>query len=174
MNTAPVAEAGGPYAIDEGSTGTLDGTASSDPHNAVLTYSWSPATNLDDPTSPTPVYDATGLDDSVEELTLTVNDQGGDVSAAEALRWKHQYSGDGAPHIDDATAAGYLAVVNAVSSVFSEAVAAASAAEAHAVLSPAGGDKRAVARAALLVAWLQFASGAVAHDATVSLRAGPW
>lgn len=399
VNTAPVAEAGGPYTIDEGATDTLDGTASSDPHNAVLTYSWSPAANLDDPTSPTPVYDATGLDDSVEALTLTVDDQGGDVSAAEALTdtdlatvtilnvapevtavgdsiveggtatvgaivedpgtldthtasidwgdgtpvqpvtraqveagvehpygdngvysvtvtvtdddggvgsdtvsvtvgnldpevtldvsgqvsfpggdyfvagvgdqlplsaegtdagsddltfawstgdattyfndsdgvpdplpsplgtypfaaadaigavspspgaelvsltlsdddggsavtdagvivtgtaetsepigwWKHQYSGSGAPHIDPATAAGYLAIVNAVSSVFSEAVVASSAEEAHAVLSPAGGDQRARAGAALLVSWLQFASGAVAHDATVPLPGG--
>ena len=86
--------------------------------------------------------------------------------------WKHQYSGSGAPHIDDATAAGYLAVVNAVSSVFSEAVAASSAVEAHAALSPAGGDRRGRATAALLVAWLQFASGAVAHDATVPLPGG--
>jgi hypothetical protein len=26
--------------------------------------------------------------------------------------WKHQYSGDGAPHIDDSTAAAYLAIVD--------------------------------------------------------------
>lgn len=396
VNTAPVANAGGPYTINEGEADPLDATASSDPHNAVLTYSWSPSANLDDPTSPTPVYDATGLDDGVEVLTLTVDDQGGDVSAAEALTdtdnttvtvlnvapevtavgdsideggtaivsaevddpgaldthtvsidwddgtplqvvtraeveagvehpygdngaysvtitvtdddggvgsdtapvtvgnldpqvtldvsgqvsfpggdyfvagvgdelplsaegadagsddltfawstgdsttyfndpggvpdplpsplgiypfaasdaigavsaspgaelltltlsdddggsvvtdagvivtgtaettepsgwWKHQYSGSGAPHIDDASAAGYLEIVNAVSSVFSETVAASGAPEAHAVLSPVGSDRRARATAALLVAWLQFASGAVAYDATVPL-----
>jgi hypothetical protein len=396
-NTAPTADAGGPYSVDEGSTIQLDGTASSDPENAILTYTWSPGSNLDDPTSPTPVY--TAVDDTVDLIQLTVSDIGGDVTAATALTdtdvaivtvnnvaptvtavgdaidegeaatvsatftdpgtldthtatidwddgtppqavtvaqlaggvarvygdngvfqvtvtvtdddggagtdtvavvvgnldpvlsldvadvvafpggdyavvgagaalpasaagtdagsddltftwstgdsstsfndgigpdpfpsplgtfpfmaedaigavyaspgvetlavtlsdddggadsgdagvvvtgtatttegsgwWKHQYSGAGNPHVDPATASGYLEIVNAVSSVFSEAVAATTDADAHAVLSPSGGDRRARATAALLVAWLQFASGAVAWDATVPLPGGP-
>ena len=85
VNTAPTAAAGGPYSIPEGSSDILDGTASSDPHNALLTFSWSPSTDLDDASSATPIFDASGLDDSVNILTLTVSDAGGDVSAAEAL-----------------------------------------------------------------------------------------
>jgi murein DD-endopeptidase MepM/ murein hydrolase activator NlpD len=393
VNTAPTAVAGGPYQVNEGSTVPLDGTASSDPHNAILSHSWSPATNLDDATSPTPVY--SGIDDTVDNLTLTVSDIGGDVTAATAMTdddsttvtvlnvppsvnavgdsiseagmatvhgtftdpgtldthtasinwgdgtlpqavsvvalaagvahqygdngayavtvtvvdddggvgnavvavnvanlppsatfdasgaitfpggdyivvsagselpstaeatdpgsddltfmwsvgdvnvhfndglaadpplspfgtfpfqatdsidavyaepgvetltvtvsdddggsdgdggnvvvtgvadstqgsgwWKHQYSGNGSPHISSALAAGYLEIVNAVSSVFSEHVTAAAPADVHAILSPHGNDRRARARAELMIAWLQFASGALAHDAVVPL-----
>jgi hypothetical protein len=117
-------------------------------------------------------------------LTLTDDDGGSDVESSNVIVtgseddarssgwWKHQYSGNGNPHIDAATAEAYRQIVNAVSSVFSEDVSAASAAEVHAVLSPAGGDARAKAAAELMVAWLQFASGAVAWDATVPLSAG--
>lgn len=396
VNTAPVADAGGNYTVDEGSTVMLDGTASSDIHNALLTYSWSPATNLDDPTSATPVY--SGVDDTVDVLTLTVDDEGGDVSAAEALTdsddatvtvenvaptvsatgdsideggtatvtatvsdpgtldthtatidwddgtapqpvtkaalesgvqhvygdngqfdvvvtvtdddggvgadevtvtvgnldpsvmldtsgaisfpggdylvvnagaelpgaaegsdpgsddltftwsvgdvntyfndgvgpdplpspggtfpfettdaidavyagpgvsslsvmltdddfgsdeasvdvivtgnaddtqgsgwWKHQYSGKGKSQLDETTASAYRDIVNAVSSVFSESVVAATASDVHTILSPNGGDRRARATAALMVAWLQFASGAVAWDAIVPTGGG--
>ena len=392
-NTAPTADAGGPYHVDEGDSILLDGTGSTDPHNAILSYTWSPDTNLDDATSATPLF--SGVDDAVENLTLTVSDIGGDVTAATALTdddsatvtvnnvppavsalgdnineagtatvsatftdpgvldthtgsinwgdgsptqlvsvvalaagvthvygdngayavtvtitdddggvgaanvvvqvanlppsvsvdvsgaisfpggdylvvdagaelpssaagtdpgsddltftwsvgdvntyfndgvgpdpfpspfgtfpfqasdsidavyaepgaevltvtltdddggsdegsgnvivvgtadttegsgwWKHQYSGSGSPHIDAALAAGYLEIVNAVSSVFSEHVVAATAEDVHAILSPTGGDHRAHARAELMIAWLQFASGAVPWNATVPL-----
>jgi hypothetical protein len=82
-NTAPTADAGGPYIVDEGSSIQLDGTGSSDPENAILSYSWAPAANLDDATIATPVY--SGIDDTVDALTLTVSDIGGDVTAATAL-----------------------------------------------------------------------------------------
>ena len=396
VNTAPTADAGGPYVLNEGSMLQLDGTDSSDPHNAILTYSWAPATNLSNPTSATPTY--TGLDDSVENLTLTVSDIGGDVTAATALTdadittvtvlnvppsvfpvgdnifegsaasisatitdpgvfdthtatidwddgtapqavtiaqlgagvshvygdngiynalvtvtdddggvgsnfapivvgnldpnatldttgqvefpggdymvvesgtelpasadgsdpgsddltfswstgdvntyfnngvsadpaesplgtfpfnasdsiealyaapgvetlslvltdddggsdnasaavivtgnadstqgvgwWKHQYSGAGVPHIDGATAEGYLEIVNAVSSVFSETHVVATMADVHTVLSPTGSSRRDHARAQLMAGWLQFASGAVAWDATIQLSNG--
>ena len=396
VNVAPVADAGGPYVVSEGSTVMLDGTGSSDIHNSVLTYSWSPSTNLDDATIATPVY--SGTDDTVDVLTLTVDDEGGDVSAAEALTdsddatvtvlnvaptvtavgdgideggtatvsatfvdpgtldthtatidwvdgtapedvtvgqlaagvqhvygdngfysvlvtvtdddggvgqdtaivtvgnldpvatldisgeisfpggdyqvveagaelpqsadgtdagsddltftwstgdvntyfndggapdplprplgtfpfmasdmidalyampgiqllaltltdddggsdlagsnvivtgnadstegsgwWKLQYSGNGSPHIDPATADAYRQIVNAVSSVFSEDISAANAAEVHAILSPTGSDPKARAAAELMVAWLQFASGSIAWDATVPLGGG--
>ena len=68
---------------------------------------------------------------------------------------------------------GYLEIVNAVSSVFSETTPTATMAQVHDVLSPTEGDRRARARAELMVAWLQFASGAVAHDAAVPLGSGP-
>src|SRR6185503_371838 len=86
--------------------------------------------------------------------------------------WKHQYSGDGEAQLDPATAAAYLAIVNAVSSVFSETVTASTAAQAFAVLSPTPNDKRGRAVAALMDAWLQFASGAVEWNATVPLGGG--
>jgi murein DD-endopeptidase MepM/ murein hydrolase activator NlpD len=396
VNTAPTAEAGGPYEVNEGSIIQLDGTASSDPHNAILSYTWAPAANLDDATIATPTYIA--LDDAVDNITLTVSDLGGDVTAvtemtdddettvtvlnvpptvtatgdsiseagtatvsatftdpgtldthtasilwgdgspaqmvsAAALAdgvghvygdngsysvtvtvtdddggsggdtvnvvvgnlpptvafdmsgavafpggsylvvkagsqlpssaegtdpgsddltftwtvggesiyfnngstpdplpspfgtfpfhasdgniavyaapgvdllavtlkdddggsdsdgghvivtgiagstegsgwWKHQYSGSGVPQTDALTLSGYLEIVNAVSSVFSENVAAATGAHIHAILSPQGGDRRARARAELMVAWLQFASGAVHWNASVPLGGG--
>jgi len=395
-NTAPTADAGGPYQVNEGSAVQLDGTGSSDPENAVLTYTWSPGTNLDDPSSATPTY--TAIDDTVDNLTLTVSDAGGDVSAGSALTdsdettvtvlnvaptvtaiggsinegtaatvratftdpgtqdthtasinwddstapqnvsiaqlasgvshvygdngvysvlitvtdddggvgadiatvtvanlnptvsldtsdavsfpggnyliveagtalpssaqgsdpgsddltftwatgdvntyfnngitadlpksplgtfpflasdsinalytsvgvenlsvvltdddggsdnasanvivtgtaertqglgwWKHQFSGNGSPQIDAATAQGYLEIVNAVSGIFSETTLVSTTADVHAVLSPNGGDRRARARAELMLAWLQFASGAIDWDSTVSLKSG--
>lgn len=75
INQPPLADAGGPYFVDEGSTVTLDGTGSSDPDGDTFTYEWSPATFLDDPTSATPTYSSS--DDIVDELTLTVTDPGG-------------------------------------------------------------------------------------------------
>ena len=59
-NTAPVADAAGDYVVNEGSSVMLDGTGSTDIHNALLTFSWSPAGNLDDPTSPTPTLQRGG------------------------------------------------------------------------------------------------------------------
>jgi hypothetical protein len=117
-------------------------------------------------------------------VTLTDDDGGSDsadggvivVGSAEKTEgkgwWKHEYSDKGKPKLDPATRDGYLDIVNAVSSVFSEDVVAADAADVHDILSPNGGDERAKAREALMVAWLQFASGAVAWDATVTLHGG--
>lgn len=393
VNRPPAADAGGPYVVDEGSTVMLDGTGSNDPDGDPLSYEWSPATHLDDPTSATPVY--SGVDDTVDELTLTVTDPGGlsdtdtttvtvanvapsvsatgdaideggtatvsatfadpgvldthtatidwgdgtapeptpvtqgagsgNVSASHVYGdngvfdvtvtvtdddggigsdtvsvtvsnldpdveldltgivpfpggdafvgrievpqdhgasatdagsddltfqwgsgqtttyfndgvgpdpfpsplgifpfmasdgsnvifatpgvetigvvvtdddggsdddsafkvvtgdadtafglgyWKHQYSGTGSPQLDDATLEGYLEIVDFVSGVFAEKVPLATAADAQGVLSPAGSDRRAVATANLLVGWLHFASGAVAHDATVPAGGG--
>ncbi|MDZ4384179.1 MAG: PKD domain-containing protein, partial [Nitrospirota bacterium] len=39
-NHAPVADAGGPYTVDEGSSVALDGSASSDPDGNAITYAW--------------------------------------------------------------------------------------------------------------------------------------
>jgi hypothetical protein len=117
-------------------------------------------------------------------LALSDDDAGSDTTDALAIVtgtatdtqgggwWKHQYSGGGSPQIDEATATAYLGIIDAVSSVFSETVAALAPGEAHAVLSPSDNAPRARATAALLVAWLQFASGAVAHDDTVPLQGG--
>ena len=80
VNTAPTAEAGGPYQVNEGSVVQLDGSGSTDPHNAVLSYSWSPTEHLNDASIAMPTY--TALDDTVDNITLTVSDLGGDVTAA--------------------------------------------------------------------------------------------
>jgi hypothetical protein len=122
----------------------------------------------------------------VELLTVTLTDddggsdsEGGNVivtgtagSTEGSGWWKHQYAGDGSPQIDALTLAGYLEIVNAVSSVFSENVNAATSLDVQAILSPNAGDRRARARAELMVAWLQFASGAVHWNASVPIGGG--
>jgi hypothetical protein len=67
-NHPPVAEPGGPYVLEcvdavESTTTRLDGRASMDPDFDPLTYLWSVAgpASLDDPTSRTPLLDATGV-----------------------------------------------------------------------------------------------------------------
>ena len=125
------------------------------------------------------VYDNVGVE--TLSLVLTDDDGGADGAAAGVIVvgtadraessgwWKHQYSGRGKPGIDLALSDAYLDIVDAVSSVFSEDTALGGASDAHAVLSPFGGDKRATAKADLLVAWLAFASGAVSWDATITV-----
>jgi len=120
----------------------------------------------------------------VIDVTVTDDDGGTDaedlgkivVGDADATQgngwWKHQYSGAGEPHVDDAALSGYLDIVNAVSSVFSEATAVATLGDVHVVLSPTGSDRRVHAEADMMAAWLQFASGAVAWDASVPLGGG--
>lgn len=117
-------------------------------------------------------------------VTLTDDDGGGDSADAGVIVtgtaattegsgwWKHQYSGAGKPGISADTAAGYVEIVNAVSSVFSENVTAATAGDVHRILSAPDADRRARAIAALMEAWLQFASGGVAVNASVPLSGG--
>jgi FG-GAP repeat/PKD domain/Regulator of chromosome condensation (RCC1) repeat/Divergent InlB B-repeat domain/HYR domain len=71
-NNPPSADAGGPYQVDEGSTVQLDGTGSTDADGTIGTYAWSPVGNLDDAGLAQPTY--TGIDDAIDELTLTVAD----------------------------------------------------------------------------------------------------
>ena len=80
----PVADAGGPYTVPEGSTVQLDGSASQAPAGAgPLSYSWTPGASLDNPTIAKPIY--TGLDDTVETLRLDVADQNGMGASATAF-----------------------------------------------------------------------------------------
>lgn len=75
----PVADAGGPYSVVEGSTVTLDGTGSS---GDALTYDWSPADRLTDPTGPRPLWRA--VDDGHEVFQLEVRDAAGATARSEA------------------------------------------------------------------------------------------
>jgi len=188
-----VVAAGDPLAL------SADGT---DPGSDDLTFTWNaqpPTTYFNDGvgpdlvpsplgTFPFAVSDATdavhatpGVD--TVSVLLADDDGGTDQASADVLVtgnaedtrssgwWKHQYSGKGKPHVDADIAAGYLEVVNAASSVFSEATTLTTE-QVDAVLSPSPGDRRDKATAALLVAWLEFASGAVSHTAEVPLSGG--
>lgn len=125
-----------------------------------------------------------GAQASLVTVTVTDDDGGSDtaeagvivVGTADATRgagwWKHQFSGSGTPDLEPATAQDYLDVVDAVSGIFSEQASVATPEEAHAVLSPKGGDAAAKATAELLQGWLHVASGAVPWDAEVTLQGG--
>lgn len=78
-NDLPTADAGNDITIDEDENGTLNGSASIDPENQALTYTWlqvsGPSITLSDPNSVQPTF-TTGnyLADSEAEFQLTVND----------------------------------------------------------------------------------------------------
>ncbi|RDH87793.1 MAG: hypothetical protein DIZ78_04420 [endosymbiont of Escarpia spicata] len=73
-NLAPIADANGPYTVDEGSSIALDGTGSSDPNGDALTYGWDYNNDgaYDDATGPAPLY--TGVDDGIYPIELQVSD----------------------------------------------------------------------------------------------------
>jgi acetyl esterase/lipase len=69
-------DAGGPHAVAEGSTLTLE--ASGHPGDG-LSFAWTPAERLDDPRSPTPTF--TGHDDATATLTVTATNSHGITAA---------------------------------------------------------------------------------------------
>lgn len=76
----PTADAGGPYEVDEGATVMLDGSGSADPEGLPLTFAWTPAENMDDPSLEQPMF--LGMDDGEVEVGLTVYDQVEALSAS--------------------------------------------------------------------------------------------
>ncbi|WP_177418125.1 PKD domain-containing protein, partial [endosymbiont of Lamellibrachia barhami] len=73
-NLAPVADANGPYTMNEDDTVNLDGTGSYDPNGDSLTYGWDYNNDgvFDDASGPAPTY--TGLDDGIYPVELQVSD----------------------------------------------------------------------------------------------------
>ncbi|MBI5284542.1 MAG: hypothetical protein HY874_05555 [Chloroflexi bacterium] len=77
----PVAEAGGPYFVDEGSSVVLDGTGSYSPDLDPFDYLWAPksfvvtGSTLTGNLTSTPVFHA--ADDGIESVTLEVTDDDG-------------------------------------------------------------------------------------------------
>ena len=69
---ALTANAGGPYAVNEGSSILLNGSAS----NAAVTYAWDFDNDgqFDDATGPTPTFSAAVLDDGIYPVSLYVSD----------------------------------------------------------------------------------------------------
>ncbi len=78
-NQAPIAEAGGPYEVAEGSGVQLDGSASWDPDGTLVSYQWSPADDLDDATIVQPTF--TAVDDGDTPYALTVTDDDGAIAS---------------------------------------------------------------------------------------------
>ena len=77
LNTAPVADAGGPYTVAEGGSITLDGAGSYDDDGDSLTYAWDLDNDgaFDDATGVSPTFSAAGRNgpDS-QTIKLRVND----------------------------------------------------------------------------------------------------
>src|SRR5205807_4348450 len=81
----PVANAGGPYAVNEGGNVVLDGTGSSDPDGSITLYEWDfsydGTTFHADATGATPTLSASGLDGaSTQTIALRVTDEQGQQS----------------------------------------------------------------------------------------------
>ena len=85
-NHAPIADAGGPYAVDEGGTVTLDGTQSHDPDSDTITYKWD--LNNDgtfETEGATPTFSAANLGGpDTKTVVLQVTDSGGASATATA------------------------------------------------------------------------------------------
>lgn len=81
-NVAPVANPGGPYAVNEGADVTLDGSASGDSDGVIVSYEWDldyDGVNFDaDATGVSTTFSAAGLDGAaVRSIALRVTDDKG-------------------------------------------------------------------------------------------------
>jgi PKD repeat protein len=82
-NQVPVADAGGPYTVEEGSTVQLDGRGSIDPDGEIVGWAWSKPGRLDDASLAEPAF--RGIDDGRIAIELTVTDDDG-AMATDATR----------------------------------------------------------------------------------------
>ncbi|HLO01642.1 MAG TPA: hypothetical protein VK191_00805, partial [Symbiobacteriaceae bacterium] len=78
-NRAPVADAGSPVMVDEGSSVVLNGTAL-DPDGDAVAVSWAPSAHLTGAGTATPTF--TADDDMTEALTMSVSDPYGLTAAS--------------------------------------------------------------------------------------------
>ncbi len=93
------ASAGGPYEVAEGSTVTLDGSASA---GEDLTYAWSPGERVDEPGSARPRL--AGLDDGTEHLDLVVTNRHG-ISASDQAQVTTRNVAPSVPSVETTVAA---------------------------------------------------------------------
>ncbi len=87
INAAPVANPGGPYNANEGSTAQLDGSASTDSDGTVVSYEWDMDNNGSYETAGNPAtFDATAKDGPSGPFTvgLRVTDNDGGTNTAQA------------------------------------------------------------------------------------------
>jgi phosphohistidine swiveling domain-containing protein len=86
VNVPPIANAGVDQPVNTGSTVKLDGTASKDPDNDPITYSWKqiegPMVTLDNANVDTPSFTAPNVSSDTQlKFSLTVKDDKGDSSS---------------------------------------------------------------------------------------------
>ncbi|MCP4090940.1 MAG: PKD domain-containing protein, partial [Gammaproteobacteria bacterium] len=76
INNPPVADANGPYTVNEGSSIVLDGSGSSDPDGNPISYAWDLDNDgvFDDATGVNPAFDAGALDNGIYTVGLKVSD----------------------------------------------------------------------------------------------------
>ena len=97
-NLPPVADAGGPYTVDEGTALTLDGSGSTDPNGDTLIFAWDLDNDgvYDDSSDESPVYtwNANGtytvglhVSDSLLENTATANVTVNDLAPTAEFTW---------------------------------------------------------------------------------------
>jgi|GEM_PF-684218 len=81
----PVANAGGPYSVEEGGSIMLDGSSSQDPDGEVVAWAWDFDGDgyYDDATGPTPIFNATS--DGEHTVGLRVTDDKGQRGTATAM-----------------------------------------------------------------------------------------
>lgn len=106
-SAGPIADAGGPYTVNESSSVELDGTNSS---GNIKSYSWeitNGSGSLSDATTATPVYNAPTdiLGNTTVTVELTVENNNGDTDNATAEITVVDTDGDGSqpPTIDNST-----------------------------------------------------------------------